>query len=78
MYAHYKSMATESCHSNQSSYLTGTKHSRFVEANARKIYAKNQLHNPNSFWREDAVGLFSKIYIFGAPATNQNKVLGQK
>ena len=33
-FSHYKSMETESCHSNQSSYLTGTKHYLFVEANA--------------------------------------------
>ena len=47
-------METESCHSNQSSYLTGTKKKNkkkkkkkntfFVEANARNMYAKYQLH----------------------------------
>ena len=42
-------METESCHSNQSSYLTGTKHNFFVEANARNMYAKHQLHKANSF-----------------------------
>ena len=41
-------METESCHSNQSSYLTGTKNI-FVEANARNMYAKYQLHKANSF-----------------------------
>ena len=41
MICHYKSMETECCRSNQSSYLTGTKkNNRFVEANARKMYAK--------------------------------------
>ena len=29
-------METESCHSNQSSYLTGTKNNCFVESNARE------------------------------------------
>ena len=48
-FSHYKSMETESCHSNQSSYLTGTKNNCFVEANARNIYAKSQLHKANSF-----------------------------
>ena len=45
-------METESSHSNQSSYLTGTKkkkHIFFVEANARNMYAKYQLHRANSF-----------------------------
>ena len=40
--------ATESCHSNQSSYLTGTKNNLFVEANARNMYSKYQLHKANS------------------------------
>ena len=39
-FSYYKSMDTESCHSNQSSYLTGTKNNFFVEANARNMYAK--------------------------------------
>ena len=34
---------------NQSSYLTGTKTTFFVEANARNMYAKYQLHKANSF-----------------------------
>ena len=42
-------METESCRTNLSSYLTETKNYCFVEANARKMYAKCQLHNPNSF-----------------------------
>ena len=58
-FSHYKSMETESCHSNRSSYLTGTKNNFFVEANARNmtclskkryiVYAKYQLHKANSF-----------------------------
>ena len=49
-FSHYKSLQTESCHSNQSSYLTGTKiNNFFVEANARNINAKYQLHIANSF-----------------------------
>ena len=48
-FSHYKSMETESYHSNQSSYLTGTKNYMFVEANARNMYAKYQLHKANSF-----------------------------
>ena len=40
-------METESNHSNQSIYLTGTK-TFFVEANARNMYAKYQLHKANS------------------------------
>ena len=44
-------METESTHSNQNSYLTGTKKHFFffVEANARNMYAKYQLHKANSF-----------------------------
>ena len=45
-FSHYKSLQTESCHSNQSSYLTGK--TFFVEANARKMNAKYQLHIANS------------------------------
>ena len=48
-FSHFKSMETESCHSNQSSYLPGTKNSFYVEANARNMYAKYQLHISNSF-----------------------------
>ena len=48
-FSHYKSMETESCHSNQSSYLTGTKNNVFIEANARNMHAKYQLHKANSF-----------------------------
>ena len=41
-------MENESCHSNQSSYLTGTKKNNFfVEANARNMYANYQLHKAN-------------------------------
>ena len=44
-------MEAESSHSNQSSYLTGTKKKTFcfVETNARNMYAKYQLHKANSF-----------------------------
>ena len=43
-------METESCQSNQSSYLTGIKKNfNFVEANARNMYVKYQLHKANSF-----------------------------
>ena len=31
IFSHYKSMATLSCHSNQSSYLIGTKKTEFLE-----------------------------------------------
>ena len=41
-------METESCHSNQSSHLTGSKKQLFVEANAGNMYAKYQLHKANS------------------------------
>ena len=48
-FSHYKSMETKSCHSNPSSYLTGTKNNCFVAADARNMYAKYQLHKANSF-----------------------------
>ena len=47
-FSHYKSLQTENCHSNQSSYLTGTK-KIFVAANARNMDAKYQLQIANSF-----------------------------
>ena len=43
-FSHYKSMGTISCHSNQSSYPTGIKNTKFVEANVLSMYAKFQLH----------------------------------
>ena len=46
---HCKSMGTISCHSNQSSYLTGIKNTTFVEANVLSMYAKFQLHPPYDF-----------------------------
>ena len=48
-FSHYKSMGTISCHSNQSSYLTGIKNTTFVEANVLSMYAKFQLHPPYGF-----------------------------
>ena len=47
-------METISCHSNQSSYLTGIKIiNHFVEGNVQCKYANVQLHPPNSFWEEE-------------------------
>ena len=37
-------METESCHSNQSSYLTGTKNNFLLEANARNISSRLLVH----------------------------------
>ena len=48
-FSHYKSMGTISCHSNQTSYLTGIKNINFVEANVLSMYAKFQLHSPYCF-----------------------------
>ena len=48
-FSHYKSMGTLSCHSNQSSYLTGIKIIPFVEGNVQCKYANFQLHPPYSF-----------------------------
>ena len=46
-FSHYKSMGTISCHSDQSSYLTGKK--KYVEANVLSMYLKFQLHPPYGF-----------------------------
>ena len=51
LFSYYKSMGTISCHSNQSSYLTGIKNTTFVEANVLSI--QFQLHPPYGFWEED-------------------------
>ena len=48
-FSHYKSMGTISCHSNQSSYLTGKKNTTFIEANVLSMHAKFQLHLPYGF-----------------------------
>ena len=43
---HYKSIENVSCHSNQSSYPTGTKNIIYVEANVLSMYAKFRFHPP--------------------------------
>ena len=43
-FSYYKFMGTISCHSNQSSYLTGIKNTTYVEANVLSMYAKFRLH----------------------------------
>ena len=48
-FSHYKSMETISCHSNQSSYPTRIKNTKFVKANVLSMYAKFQLHPPYGF-----------------------------
>ena len=51
-FSHYKSMGTISCHSNQSSYLTGIKITTYEEANEPNVlsmYAKFRLHPPYGF-----------------------------
>ena len=48
-FSHYKSMATLSCHSNQSSYLTDIKNKKFVEGNVLSKYAKFRLHPRHGF-----------------------------
>ena len=47
--AHYKSMETISCHSNQNSYPTGIKSISFVEGNVPRKCTKFQLHPPFGF-----------------------------
>ena len=48
-FSHYKSMGTISCHSNQSSHLTGIKNTTYKEANVLSMYAKFQLHPSYGF-----------------------------
>ena len=43
-FSHYMSMEIISCHSNQSSYLTGIKNITFVEGKVLSNYAKFRLH----------------------------------
>ena len=68
-------METLSCHSNQSSYPPGIKNTNYVEATVRNMYTKYRLHPLDSFLEED---FFRNFALYGAPATNQNKGLGQK
>ena len=72
-------METESCHSNQSSYLTGTKKNNFfVEANARNMYSMQSINFIIQTVSEENIfkDFFEKYVPFGAPATNQNKRSG--
>ena len=48
-FSHYKSMGTISCHSNQSSYLTGIKNTTYIETNVLSMYAKFRLHPSYGF-----------------------------
>ena len=48
-FSHFKSMGTISCHSNQSSYLTGIKNTTYVEANVLSMYVKFWLHPQYGF-----------------------------
>ena len=68
-------METESCHSNQNSYLTGTKNNIFVEAGTcmQSISFISQIVSEEIF-----KDFFQKFALFGAPATNQNKRLGRR
>ena len=63
-FSHYKSMETENCHSNQSSYLTGTKKNNFfVEANAMQSirFIKQTVSEKKIF-----KNFFRKFALFGA------------
>ena len=79
-FSHYKSIETLRCHSNQSSYLTGIKITNYVEASVRNMYTKYKIHHltvseENIF--ECFLFFFQNFALCGAPATNQNKGLGQ-
>ena len=78
LFSHYKSMGTVSCHSNQSSYLTGIKNTTFEEANVLSMYAKFQLHPTYDFWEEDFLTFLRKLTLFAALTTNQIHRFGQK
>ena len=67
----------KSCHSSQSSYLTG-KNTIYVEANVINMYAKYQLYPPCGFREEDFFYIFSKIYPFCHPGNQSNSVFWTK
>ena len=80
-FSHYKSMGTISCHSNQSSYLTGIKNTTFVEANVLSKYAKFQLHPPPPplwFLRRRFLNIFTKIDLFCRPDNQSNSLIWTK
>ena len=78
LFSHFKSMGTISCHSNQTSYLTGIKNTTFVEANVLSMYAKFELHPPYGFLEEFFLTFLRKLTLFAAPTTNQVHRFGQK
>ena len=53
-FSHYKSMGTISCHSNQSSYPTGTKNTIIRSTYLKMLYVKYEKNRPSGF-REEVV-----------------------
>ena len=53
LFSHYKSVATLSCHTNQSFWAIAMKNTTFVEANTKNISAKSQPYVPYGFWGDD-------------------------
>ena len=60
-------METISCHSNQSSYLTGIKSITFVEGNVQCKYANFQLHPPNTVSEKKNFAYFFENFPFMSP-----------
>ena len=63
-------------HSNQSSYPTGIKNTNYVEATVRNMYTIHLTVSEEKIF--ECFFFFSQNFaLYGAPATNQNKGLGQ-
>ena len=71
-------METLSCHSNQSSYLTGIKNITFVEGNILSKYAKFWLHPPYGFCVEDFLTFLQKNDPFCRPDNQSNTPIWTK
>ena len=73
-------METLSYHNNQSSYPTGIKNTNYVEATVRNMYIQSTgfIHLTVSEKKIfECFFFFQNFALYGAPATNQNKGIGQ-
>ena len=77
-FSHCKSMEILSYHANESTWATTIKSIIYVEANSMNLYAKFQLHPQYSFWGEDFLNIFWKIYPLCCHGNQSNSVIWTK
>ena len=69
-FSHYKSIETISCHSNQSSYLTGIKKHNFRRGQCPMQACQVSASSSLRFLRRRILNIFRKFTLYVAPSTN--------